>query len=33
MSPYSVQMREKTDQDNFEYGLFSRTELLSLNQC
>ena len=32
MSPYSVQMREKTDQNNSEYGHFSRTEILSLSQ-
>ena len=25
ISPYSVQMRENTDQNNSEYGLFSRS--------
>ena len=24
--PYSVRMRENTDQENFEYGLFSRSD-------
>ena len=26
MSPYSVRMRENTDQNNSEYGYFSRSE-------
>ena len=27
ISPYSVQMRENTDKNNSEYGLFSRSDL------
>ena len=30
-SPYSVQMRENTDQNNSEYGHFLRSECLSRN--
>ena len=29
ISPYSVQMRKNTDQKNFEYGHFSRSEIYS----
>ena len=29
--PYSVQMRENTDQKNSEYGYFSRTD--AFNEC
>ena len=29
ISPYSVRMRENTDQDNSEYGHFSRSEMLT----
>ena len=29
ISPYSVQMRENTDQNNSEYGHFSRSDKLS----
>ena len=28
ISPYSVQVRENTDQNNSEYGLFSRRQLV-----
>ena len=30
ISPYSVQMQENADQNNFEYGHFSRSESLKL---
>ena len=31
ISPYSVQMRENADQNNSEYGHFSRSVLLNFN--
>ena len=33
ISPYSVQMRENTDQNNSEYGHFSRSDTQTNNLC
>ena len=33
MAPYSVRMRENADQNNFEYGRFSRSVFITKKLC